>query len=176
VPRIAGPPAPPAAAAAPEELPPAVAGATASGRRAPAPETAAGITDLVEMPATPAPKPARTEPLVLVATARDSCSLRVQVDGDERRVKRHHFAAGETRSWSADESFRISARGGGRLTLWLNGQPVSVPADGRAIVLDRSLLHDAGPARGAHPSKPRRGASSGRTRTAATSPAGPAAF
>jgi cytoskeletal protein RodZ len=148
---------------------------------------AATVTDLVEEPAPSRPegvalapsessspeRPRADDPsLVLTATARDSCSLRLQVDADARRAQRYLFTVpGESRSWTARQSFRIVARRGDRLELRLNGRPVPVPADGRTIVLDRSTLQtppEAAPApsrnRGSTARRPR----AGRGRSTAT--------
>jgi hypothetical protein len=89
----------------------------------------------------PAAVPADTGPLALTATALDSCVLRVQVDADARNARRYQFTRrGETRSWNAEQSFRIYVEPASNLELRLNGRLVPVPADGRTVVLDRSTL------------------------------------
>jgi hypothetical protein len=85
--------------------------------------------------------------LVLTATARDTCTLRLQIDADARHAQRYAFTQiGETRSWSAKQSFRLLARNGAQLELRLNGKPMSVPADGRTVVFDRGTLRGETPA------------------------------
>jgi len=81
------------------------------------------------------------ESLVLTVTARDTCTLRLQIDSDARHAQRYAFTqVGETRSWSAKQSFRVVARTGSSLDMWLNGMPVRIPTDGRTIVFDRATL------------------------------------
>jgi hypothetical protein len=82
-----------------------------------------------------------TGPLVLTATALDTCALRLQVDADARRAQRFTFTQrGESRSWTARQSFRVVVSRSNHLELRLNGRLVPVPADGRTVVFDRGAL------------------------------------
>jgi cytoskeleton protein RodZ len=107
----------------------------------PARETAASMTDLTEetLPneVTETVAAPRLDPLVLTAAARDTCSLRLQIDTADGRTVQIHLQPGEARSWTARESFRIAARRGSKVDLWLNGRPVTIPSDGRPLRVDR---------------------------------------
>jgi hypothetical protein len=96
-----------------------------------------------------------TDGLVLTVTARDSCSMRLQIDADARHAQRYRFAhVGETRSWSARRSFRVVAQRAAHLEVRLNGKLVRVP-EGRTLVLDRSTLEPAAARPARRPRKPR---------------------
>jgi hypothetical protein len=125
------------------------------------------ITDLVEV--TPPPALDRRDPraLVLTATALDSCTLRLQVDDDARHAQQYFFARrGESHVWTARRGFRVSARHASNLELRLNGKPIASPADGRALVLDRTLLDGAGSRREASSPPPARSNSAASRRRA----------
>ena len=108
-------------------------------------ETARAKTPPLPVQPAPAAAPERTGPISLTATALDSCILRVQVDSNARSARRYRFTRrGETRSWTADESFRVLAQPAANVELRLNGRLVPVPADGRTVVLDRSMLEPEG--------------------------------
>jgi hypothetical protein len=73
--------------------------------------------------------------------ARDSCTLRLQIDTDARHAQKYVFTrAGESRAWTAKASFRVLARNADQLELRLNGRLVPVLANGRTVVLDRRAL------------------------------------
>jgi cytoskeletal protein RodZ len=149
-------PAPAAVLAARATAPPP-RGVTSPGPATAPPgrEVASPITDLVEEPlpeeATEAASALRLDPLVLTAAARDTCSLRLQIDADGGRAAHIHLQPGEARSWTARASFRIAAGRGSKVDLWLNGRPIVVPGDGRALRIDRGSLQalTAEPARAA---------------------------
>jgi len=83
--------------------------------------------------------------LILQATAVGPCAIRVQVDADAAGAVLHEFAAGESLSWVAERSFRLTPRRGAHrnLQLLLNGKPIATPVDGRSVRVDAATLEPA---------------------------------
>jgi cytoskeletal protein RodZ len=99
-------------------------------------------------PAVATPRPAIVIPagaLVLQATALGPCAVRVQIDNDIAGAALHQFAAGETYTWAARRSFRLTPQRGVNLQLLLDGKPVATPADGQSLRLDRGTHEPATP-------------------------------
>jgi hypothetical protein len=67
------------------------------------------------------------------------------VDDDARHAQQYFFARrGESHVWTAHRGFRVAARHASNLELRLNGKAIASPADGHALVIDRTLLDGAG--------------------------------
>ena len=137
-------------------------GAIAPLARSDASATPAPITDLVPVPVPSGSHAQAVAPgaaqaatpvipagaLVLQATAVGPCAMRVQIDADAAGAVLHQFAAGESMSWTAQRSFRLTPRRGARanLHLTLNGKPIATPVAGKSVRIGASTLEPPAPA------------------------------